>query len=320
MVARWRIREDIEKANDKILSWAWQNDVPWYGHPPEGWIKPVGPNFSDKGEVPLLEPGEIEVFDMIVKEEDETLCPATEQDFSVNMQMSEDDVVIKRKNGILCPADAQCEAANVQLFESVFKREVCVCSAEEGDCPGGTPNWRFTISCIGIFWRVPLRSRLRKGTLTMKRIGGFRCQSPILEYLEANFLPWREITVLRLISKSMMRRWWGNDRMAYYDWGVAMSNKVGNELTAMREELVQHEAKEQRERREKRERREEEEEEARDGRLVEAKAYYISNKGTEGVNFKTVARKFRVYQKDLKEAYWEWVDELYESSEDDFFV
>ena len=99
-----------------------------------------------------------------------------------------------------------------------------------------------------------------------------------------------------------------------------MSNKVGNELTAMREELVQHEAKEQRERREKRERREEEEVEARDGRLVEAKAYYISNKGTEGVNFKTVARKFRVYQKDLKEAYWEWVDELYESSEDDFFV
>ena len=41
----------------------------------------MGPNFSDKGEVPLLEPGEIEVFDMIVKEEDETLCPATEQDF-----------------------------------------------------------------------------------------------------------------------------------------------------------------------------------------------------------------------------------------------
>ena len=64
----------------------------------------------------------------------------------------------------------------------------------------------------------------------------------------------------------------------------------------------------------------EREEEARDARLIEAKAYYISNKGTEGVNFKTVARKFRVYQKDLKEAYWEWVDELYESSEEDFFV
>ena len=161
---------------------AWQNDVPWYGHPPEGWIKPVGPNFSDEGEVPLLEPGEIEVFDMIVKEEDETLCPATEQDFSVNMQMSEDDVVIKRKNGILCPADAQCDAASVQLFESVFKREVCVCSAEM-EIALGNAKLRFTISCIGIFWRVPLRSRLRKGTLTMKRIGGFRCHPRSLNTL-----------------------------------------------------------------------------------------------------------------------------------------
>ena len=89
--------------------------------------------------------------------------------------------------------------------------------------------------------------------------------------------------------------------------GSPCLTRWGNELAAMREELVQHEAKEQRERREKRERREEEEEEARDGRLVEAKAYYISNKGDRrGVNFKTVARKFRVYQKDLKEAYWEW--------------
>ena len=42
LVARWRIREDIEKANDKILSWAWQNDVPWYGHPPEGMDKAGG--------------------------------------------------------------------------------------------------------------------------------------------------------------------------------------------------------------------------------------------------------------------------------------
>ena len=129
LVARWRIRDDIEKANDKMLSWAWQNDVPWYGHLPEGWIKPVGPNFSDEGEVPLLEPGEIEILDMIVREEDAISCPATEQDFS-SMQKFEDEVVAKKENGVLCPADAQCDAASVQLFESVLKREVCVCSAE----------------------------------------------------------------------------------------------------------------------------------------------------------------------------------------------
>ena len=175
LVARWRIRDDIEKANDKILAWAWQNDVPWYGHPPEGWIKPVGPNFNDEEEVPLLEPGEIEILEMIVKGEDETLCPAAEQDFSANMQMSEDKVVAKKENGNLCPADAQCDAASVQLFESVFKREVCVCSAEEEIALGERQIEIHNLLNRDIL-EGPLRSKLRKGTLMLKRIGGFRCQ------------------------------------------------------------------------------------------------------------------------------------------------
>ena len=193
LVARWRIRGDIEKANDKILSWAWQNDVPWYGHPLEGWIKPEGPNFCDESvdngsfkeaaeEVPLLEPGEIEILDMIVKEEDETLCPATEQDFSANMQMSEGDAVIKRENRILCPADAQCEAANVQLFESIFKKEVCVYSTEE-EIALGERKLEIRNLLNRDILEGPPQIKMKKRTLTLKRIGGLRCQFRSLNIL-----------------------------------------------------------------------------------------------------------------------------------------
>ena len=140
--------------------------------------------------------------------------------------------------------------------------------------------------------------------------------TPILEYLEANFLPLRELAIMRMISKSMVRRWWGDDWNAYYDWSLAMSKRVMAEIDAVKEEFALQSVKEREERWEKQEK----EDDARDARTDRAVIYYRDHKGEPGVNFKTVARKFRVHQKPLKERYWDWVDAQYESSGDEFFV
>ena len=215
LVARWRIKEDIKKASDKMLSWAWQNDVPWYGQPADEWKEPEGSNFCEAGaenegleeaaeEVPLLEPGEIDILDIIIKDED--LCPATEQDFLADMQLLEEDMIVKKEDEILCPAGAQCDAADVQLFESVFKKGVCVCPTEEEIALGERQLEIHNLLNREIL-EGPPQIKFEEGDMDAEEDRWISLPTPIFDYLEANFLPLREIVVFRLISKSMMRCW-----------------------------------------------------------------------------------------------------------------
>ena len=120
---------------------------------------------------------------------------------------------------------------------------------------------------------------------------------------------------MRLISKREMRRWWGLDQDAYRDWALEMAGRVREEAEAIETECYALENKE----REEKMLKAEEEDDAREARTEMARNYYIQFKGLPDVNFKKVAAKFRVYQRELKEAYWDWVEEQYASSEDSFY-
>ena len=305
LVARWRIGKDIASANDKILSWAWQNDIPWHAPPPDGWIPREDSEFWKEGaprnaaeemekevaavekgkgleEVPLWKPEDIEVFDDIVKTDYECLCPA----------------------------DAQCDSAIEQMSEYLAQGKKCMGFA-------GVAEMGRTFEVRDLLERDILEGppRIRVLGMELKEDLWAGLPTQVLEHLEANFLPLRELALMRLISKREMRRWWGEDLVAYRDWAIEMATRVREEAEAIQIEYKEQEAKEKAEKIKKLE----DEDDRREARTELARDYYIENEGRPEVSFKKVAKKFHVYQTELKEAYWSWMEDQYASSEESFY-
>ena len=142
----------------------------------------------------------------------------------------------------------------------------------------------------------------------------------VLETIEKYLSP-AEKTRFRTCSRQVMGNWWfwPRDRCAYIRWGIDAqrehNNYVGGIIREVREREETYKAEKEKKREEK--------EAAQEARVPAAAAEYLRDHGkVPGVGYRSIARKYRITQQQLKDEVERLEEEriaaLYPSDDDDY--
>ena len=137
----------------------------------------------------------------------------------------------------------------------------------------------------------------------------------VLEGIEEHLYP-HKIARFRTCNRQVMGNWWvwPKDRCSYIRWNIEMQRR---QQAHNREVVQESREREDREKAEK-QRKREEEEEAQEARIPAALEEYLRDHGKiPGVGYRSVARKHRIDQQQLKDAVAQHEEEMLEDSDDD---
>ena len=137
----------------------------------------------------------------------------------------------------------------------------------------------------------------------------------VLEGIEKHLYP-HEIARFRTCNRQVMGNWWEwpKDRCSYIGWNIEMQRRQ----QAHNQEVVRESREKEAKEREEKERKREEAEEAQEARIPAALEEYLRDHGkVPGVGYRSVARKYRIDQQQLRDAVTQHDEEMLEDSDDD---
>ena len=137
----------------------------------------------------------------------------------------------------------------------------------------------------------------------------------VFEKIESYLTP-VEIVRLRTCNRQVMGNWWiwPRDRFAYYRWMIVMARHNLEYHGEIRDEILERD----RRYREEKERKREEEEDAQEARIPAALEEYLRDHGKiPGVGYRSIARKYKIDQQQLRDAVTQHDEEMLEESDDD---
>ena len=136
----------------------------------------------------------------------------------------------------------------------------------------------------------------------------------VLEKIEIHLSPKDRIT-FRTLSKGVMGNWWvwPRDRLGYLKWVIEIRRKDIDHVEGVFGEVVERD----RIYREEKQRKREEEEEAQEARIPAALEEYLRDNGrVPGAGYRSIARKHRIDQQQLRDAVTQHDEEMEELLED----